>query len=279
MPSHRQGKIPKHRVRRPQQIFGRRSQLNAANLAKRIAPESGPPAAESRSWPATPEPSTQPLARDGQPRDGQPRPGQDGGSQSGGSRDGRRRSAAAARRRRGLLVTPWFAAGAGFVVAAALSLNSPRTFLTYRHDGGSDSKCVSCQSPESVPTSRPGVQIKSVNPAPPGGTSPAPILAVPIQLGTEQNGVFSVTFMLPPGQVRNGWKLAFVLPGRSITEVVGAQWRPDAAQDGGVFSEPAEGGYVSPADPDAVSILVSASGTPVTPVQCVLNGQPCRFGS
>jgi hypothetical protein len=179
---------------------------------------------------------------------------------------------------RGLLVTPWFAAGAGFVIAAGMALNAPRTLLTYRPNNvPSTSKCADCQSPESVPTSKPGVQIKSVNPAIVAGRGgPGP--AVSFQLGPERNGVFSVTFSLPASQVGHGWKLRFALPGRSISEVLGAQWLPDAADDGGEAAMLAEGGYVSPTNPAAVSFLVSATGPPVAPVHCVLNGQPCHFG-
>jgi len=102
--------------------------------------------------------------------------------------------------------------------------------------------------------------------------------AVGIQLGSEPNGVFSVTFTLPPSQVGNGWKLQFALPGRDITQVVGAHWQLDAAGDGGVAAMPAQGGYVSPTSRAAVSFLVWASGSPVDPVHCVLNGQRCHFG-
>jgi hypothetical protein len=189
------------------------------------------------------------------------------------------RAAGPPRRVRGLLVTPWFAAGAGFVIAAALSLNAPRTFLTYRPNNAPNaSRCAGCQSPESVPTSRPGVQIKSVNPAELGGTGAASGPVVSIQVGPEHNGAFSVTFRLPAGQVRNGWKLRFTLPGKTISEVVGAaQWLPDAADDGGVADIAPQGGYVSPADPAGVSLLVSATGTPAPPVGCVLDGHACQF--
>ena len=275
MPSHRQGKIPKHRARRPERNSGRRSPLSHANLAKRIARESGPDASEARSWPVTPEAPTQPLPRDGQPAGGEGA----GGEGAGGGHSGKR-GAASPRRMRGVLVTPWFAAGAGFVIAAALSLNAPRTFLTYRGGGGSTSRCESCQSPESVPTSRPGVQVKSVNPAQVGGTSPAPALVVTIRLGPEHNGVFSVTFILPADQVRNGWKLHFALPGRSISQVIGAKFRPDLAYDAGVAVEPAaQNGYVSPAAPAAMAFLVYAAGPSVAPSGCVLNGQACQFRS
>jgi hypothetical protein len=301
MPSHRQGSIPKHRARRPVENSGRHSQLNAATQAKRIAPESGPDPYGSGARPVTPEPPTRPfptVRRHPRPPAGAGRhagaggggegdsDGGDGGL-AGNGRHGRVgrtpggviagiRRAAPSGRLRGLLVTPWFAAGAGLVIAAALSLNSPRTFLTYRpNNAPNHSKCASCQSQESVPTSRPGVQIRSVNPARIGGTGAAGP-AVPIQIGPERNGVFSVTFTLPAGPAAHGWNLRFALPGRSITQVLGAQWRPDAADDGGV-ARLTPGGYVSPTNPAAMTVLVSASGPPVAPVDCVLNGQPCHF--
>jgi hypothetical protein len=266
MPSHRQGNIPKHRARRPDENSGRRLRLNAVIPAKRIAPEPGPDAG------------------DGGSDDSGPRPGRHG--RVGRAADGvvaGTRAARPPRRMRGLLVTPWFAAGAGFVIAAALSLNAPRTFLTYRpNNAPHDTRCAGragpgCPSPESVPTSRPGVQIKSVNPAVlGGGGAPGPVVA--IHVGPEHNGAFSVTFTLPAGQARNGWNLRFTLPGKTISEVVGAaRWRADAADDGGVAAISPQGGYVSGTDPAGVSLLVSAAGTPAAPVGCVLNGHACRF--
>jgi hypothetical protein len=305
MPSHRQGNIPKHRARRPDGNSSRRSRLNAATQAKRIAPESSPDPYGWGTGPNAPEPPTQPLpqvgsylrppagASGGDVAGGNGVAGREGGRSGEGGRaeEGRHgrvrrtpdgviagtRRAGRSRRMRGLLVTPWFAAGAGFVIAAALSLNSPRTIVTYRpNDTPSQPRCADCQFPESGPASKPGVQIRSVDPAAIGGSGgPGP--AVPIQLGPELNGVFSVTFTLPAGLAGDGWKLRFALPGRDITRVLGAHWRPDAAQDGGEADMLAQGGYVSPTNPAAVSVLVSASGSPVAPVDCVLNGQPCHF--
>jgi hypothetical protein len=264
--------------------------VNAAIPAKRIVPESGPGPDHSGARRAAPEPPTQPLPPFGGGRrpaaeaPSDARDGSDGGSAPRGRRGRVARSPdaviagtrgpASSRRMRGLLVTPWFAAGAGFVIAAALSLNAPRTFLTYRpNDRPNTSKCATCVAPESVPTSRPGVQVRSVNPAVIGAARPV----IPIQLGPEQNGVFSVTITLPAGQARTAWRLRFALPGRTVMDVLGAQWRADATDDGGVAARQAAGGYVAPADPAGVSFRVSASGSPVAPVGCVLNGKPCRF--
>ncbi|HEY2287584.1 MAG TPA: hypothetical protein VGH88_17730 [Streptosporangiaceae bacterium] len=225
---------------------------------KRIVPESGPAPSRPSSWPAQPEPGPDDAAAAAAP--------------------GARRPASA-RWRRGLLVTPWFAAGAGFVIAAALSLNAPRTFLTYRpNDAPNASRCAGCGSPESAPTSRPGVQIRSADPAVISGAGAARGPAVPIALGPERNGVFTVTFTLPASQATRNWKLRFMLPGRSITQILGARLQADAADDGGVAIRLGlGGGYVSPANPAAQAFQVSVSGSPLTPVGCVLNGQACHF--
>jgi len=187
--------------------------------------------------------------------------------------------------KRGLLVTPWFAAGAGFVIAAALSLNSPKTFLTYRPNAGAGtSTCADCQQAAVPTTARPGVQITSVRPAQPGGGGAAASTpAVRVRLGPEVNGLFSVTFLLPPGDSGHDWRVRFELPGRTVTQVVGAQWQPGAGQDGGVAAAPALGQaqyvspYVSPISPGDVSFLISAGGTPVAPTGCLLDGRACHF--
>ena len=84
MPSHRQGSIPKHRARRPDENSGRHSQLNAAIPAKRIAPESGPAPDHSGARPAAPEPPTQPLP----PFGGGRRPAAESRSDASGAGDG-----------------------------------------------------------------------------------------------------------------------------------------------------------------------------------------------
>jgi hypothetical protein len=262
MPSHRQGNIPKHRAGRPNENSGRRSRLNAAKQAKRIAPGFSPDPSGAGTGPASPEPPTRPLPQL------RSHPGPPPGTRAG----------PAPRRMRGLLVTPWFAAGAGFVVAAAMALNAPRTFLTYRpNDSPSTSRCVACQSPGSV-ASKPGVKIRPVNPAAAAGRSaPGPGPAIPIQLDPERNGVFKLTITLPPHQAASAWKLRFALPGRSISAVFGAQWLPDPADDSGQAARLIEGGYVSPSNPAAVSFLVTATGVAIAPRGCVLNGQRCHF--
>ena len=162
------------------------------------------------------------------------------------------------RRMRGLLVTPWFAAGAGFVIAAGLALNSPHTVLTYRPD---TTPCVghcngSGQASGSMKQGAPGVQIKTASPARtapaardrsgstarhgqtggrhhPGSPAPSAGPSVGWKVLFEKYGQFSALITIPSGQAAHAWSLQFAIPGTKITKVWGAQWQPSAS-DGGL---------------------------------------------
>jgi hypothetical protein len=290
MPRHRQGNIPKHRAR-PPQASGRRVPLHAADPRPADARATDARPTEARpiegratdaratdargrhaAWHAAPD-DDPPGVPAGPPAPGSPTlpfriplPSRRG-------RAGRLPPPGASqpRRVRGLLVTPWFAAGAGFVVAAAMALNSgPRTFLTYRPNA---TKCSGCSSaPGSLATSRPGIQIRSGQ-ADGTGRPGGPVgPAVTVQRGPADHGIFYVTFIVPAGQAHNGWRLRFELPGRSVNQVWNALWQPDATGDGGVASIPAEAGSTV-----GRTFEVSAVGAWTRPGGCVLNGHACQF--
>jgi hypothetical protein len=170
---------------------------------------------------------------------------------------------------RGLLVTPWFAAGAGIVVAAALALNSPRDSLTFRPN---TSRCGTCIEAGGLPPARPGVQIKSAHVDGGAARPAAPRPVVGFQVIRGPDGTFSETLTIPPGQARSGWRLSFRLPGRPIIQVWDAIWQP-AGPWGGLASMPGDEG-----GPVGQSFQVFARGTPVRPSGCVLNGHACQFG-
>jgi len=223
---------------------------------------------------------------------------------------------------RGLLVTPWFAAGAGFVIAAALALNSPHTVLTYRPN---TSKCAACTSPGTLATAQPGLHFKAANPVKPapagqGEAATRPTPATPsgpdigFQVVWRRDGAFAAIITVPAAQARHGWNLRFEIPGRRITQVLGANWHPAPGGYGGLASmlttQPGRPGSPRPAGPpdspgagqhgepgrpgtsgrpgsrgdggpwvpQALRFLVTAQGSPVTPVACVLNGATCHFG-
>jgi len=249
---------------------------------------------------------------------------------------------------RGLLVTPWFAAGVGFVIAAALALNSPHTVLTYRPN---TTKCSACVARGSLATARPGLHFKPPRLVQPAharqgttavGADPASVAGPEIgfQVVGQQNGTFTAIITVPAARARHGWKLRFRIPGRRIIQVLGADWRPAPGSYGGLASmesaqgglpgfpgrshspdppgagqlptgnsggsgqpgygqqghgqpghgQPGDGqpGHGQPGDgqpgdrwpgaPLALRFVVTAQGSPVTPVACVLNGTHCHFG-
>lgn len=147
---------------------------------------------------------------------------------------------------RGFLVTPWFAAGAGFVIAAGLALNSPHTVLTYRPN---TQPCVgNCQpSQPSVSSSplvvKPGVRIKTTHPSqarhhrparevPPGAS--AADAAVSFRVKWHKSGQFAAVITIPRRRARSDWSLEFNLPHAQIMQVWGAQWQPAPGDHGGL---------------------------------------------
>lgn len=251
MPRHRKEPIPRHKA----QPAGHQPERGAPDSASPGVPEIGSETAaeidgtleQNDTTPLLAVGSTPEPAAGSQPRQDQAR---------------RLRSHAVAagirrpRRMRGLLVTPWFAAGAGFVIAAALALNSHHTVLTYQPD---TKPCVgNCtgQSRGSMPSSSPGVQVKTASPAPTGsgshghgpatghgqsgghhhgGTGPqGPAGAgVAFKILFHRFGQFGLLITVPQAQAGHGWSLKFQIPGTQITRVLGAQWQP-SGHDGGV---------------------------------------------
>jgi hypothetical protein len=145
---------------------------------------------------------------------------------------------------RGLLVTPWFAAGAGFVIAAALALNSPHTVLTYRPN---TVPCRLCTEPTpqkgSEASATPGVQIRPVRPAKSAharrGTGrpdsgPVAGLEVSFRVVWHKHGEFGAIITVPANRARHGWSLRFDMPGVRITQVWGAQWESAPGGHGGL---------------------------------------------
>jgi hypothetical protein len=143
------------------------------------------------------------------------------------------------RRMRGLLVTPWFAAGAGFVIAAGLALNSPHTVLTY---GPNTQLCLKHCTKQPKPSAgselnKPGaVQVKpqrtarprqsssttksphaTVTSAPPPGTG----AQVGFTVRWTRYGQFGAMITLPAGPAGHDWSLRFEIPGVQINGVLG----------------------------------------------------------
>ena len=205
-------------------------------------------------------------------------------------------------------MTPWFAAGAGFVIAAGLALHSPHTVLTYRPN---TQPCrQDCEQPlpsgGSAAVVTPGVRIKSPKPVhhprrrhvrPPDGSSAGALVGFKIMW--HESGRFGAFVTIPARQARHAWSLRFDIPGAKIMQVWGALWQPAADGHGGLARRSALPGQLGgdggqgpgggPATSGAISrqqgqiehgagFIVIVQGDQARPAECVLNGHACHFG-
>ena len=201
-------------------------------------------------------------------------------------------------------MTPWFAAGAGIVIAAALAVNTP-TALTYGPSGpGGLCTTHGCTGPRrpqppQVATASPGVAIRDPGagaqgagaaPDQPGVTTMNAELGYQI-VGHSGRGFIAVITM--PGAGKTGWSLQFEFSGARIRNVMGARWHPSRDGAGGTADGPLpdrkqpsrasgpgqSGTSAGPHTPDADQMVVVATGRPETPSSCTLDGLSCHFGT
>ena len=195
---------------------------------------------------------------------------------------------------RSLMMTPWFAAGAGIVIAAAMAVDS-QAALTYAPSTPSVRCSVSgCarpagMHPPDLATARPGVALKTPGTEAAGARAASsgkhPGAGVGHQLGFRvirhwHSGFVAMITM--PGDLKPGpWRLEFAFPWARIDRVWGARWQPTRNGDGGTALGPwpvepwqrhGRGG------PDARQLKVWATGKPTDPSGCRLDGIRCRYG-
>jgi hypothetical protein len=190
------------------------------------------------------------------------------------------------------MMTPWFAAGAGIVIAAAMAVDS-QAALTYAPSGPgvrcSVSGCVS-PAPGHLPdlaTAHPGVALKTPGAEPAGteaaSSGPRPGAQAGYQLGYQiirrwQSG-FVAMITMPPDLKRGTWNLQFGYPSARVERVWGALWQPWRNGDGGTALGPWQWrGADGPNGPDARQLKVAATGRPTIPSRCRLDGISCGYG-
>jgi hypothetical protein len=213
---------------------------------------------------------------------------------------------------RSLLVTPWFAAGAGFVLAAGLWIYSPHTEL--RFPGANAPYGVPCTTQQcgagpgggQLATSTPGERIRhpaghgrSVHTGATGPNSAASELTFTFVVAWQENDSFQALITVRGKHVPSTWRLEFTMPGARIRYVIGAQWRASPRGDGGTaFGSQRQFGGGGPgnsqeygqdnedygqnpgghrAQDDSIILLVMGRGSPSTPTNCVFNGSSCAF--
>lgn len=205
---------------------------------------------------------------------------------------------------RGLLVTPWFAAGMGFLLAAGLWIYSPHASLKLTTPV-LKSPCLEqgCQSHiggGSLATKLPGKRISTGHAhgaakATGGENRKHKALGVTLKYSPVWPGPggFSAVITITSKHPLGSWRLSFEMPGAQITQVGGAAWTPLPAADGGTLTpyrgraaQPGPGGSLPGVNANAaaadkgageVKIWITGTGKPSTPVDCSFDGKSCSF--
>jgi hypothetical protein len=189
---------------------------------------------------------------------------------------------------RSLMMTPWFAAGAGIVIAAAMAVDS-QAALTYAPSGpGMRCPVSGCASPArghppDVATARPGVALKTPAERAAGATAASSgsrrRADVGYQLGFQVTSRWHsgfVAMITMPGDLKPGpWSLQFGFPSARIDQVWGARWQPSRNGDGGTAL--ASWPWRGRGGPHARQLTVAATGTPTRPSRCRLDGISCGY--
>ena len=296
--------MPLHRARRPAIDSARRVRLTAAVAAARTALEASRPADDADDADST-APLTALRLRLSQAR---PRRAEEVVPYEPGMLSGAVR---------GLLVTPWFAAATGLVVAAGLWIYSPHAVLRFPPSAAGGVPCEPHNC--GVGPANGGGALTTVTRQPiahaktgKSGTrsdvdagSVVSGLTFSYKVLWQSDGKFGVEVSVTGRRVPRAWKLAFAMPGDQIIDVMGANWQP-AGSDAGTASGPSDSwsgqwqgqGPGQGQDPGpgqynhqrgveadqsrhhrrhAISFMVVGQGTPVVPTGCSLNGASCSF--
>ena len=217
---------------------------------------------------------------------------------------------------RGLLMTPWFAAASGFVIAASLWIHSSHPQLTYpaiavgpppcspggcsppaEQQGAGSLPINSGQPPQHKPataarkatrdqarTAAPGLSFRYVeHPAADGDV----ILTV-VVTGKRPVKDWHLVFVLARDQIQNVFGADWT--GKGTDRVAASPWTGDPSQQGGgrwhagdglSYQGAGQGGYRDghggALDHPVVFFTVVASGKPVGPTGCSFNGKSCTF--
>jgi hypothetical protein len=181
-----------------------------------------------------------------------------------------------------MLMTPWLAAGAGVVVAAALALHVPHAELTYTPNAPGACSLAECGT----------IAGGTVGPAQPAGHGNAaelrqrkkdralqrrhraagrrPAVRLRVRYQTLRSGPsgFTGLITLSGRAVQGSWQLTFRYPGARVVSIDGAPW---TVRDGVVVvTGPGDG---SPGRTAAFTL--QASGSPSSPIQCTFDGVAC----
>jgi hypothetical protein len=202
---------------------------------------------------------------------------------------------------RGLLVTPWFAAASGFVIAASLWIYAPHAHLQFPRGSAirtqtcygacppatsrKDSRRLTTSGKHRLETrksgKRAGAASRHDRPAVSGLTFSYYVLP-------SQDGGFNLMIRVVGQRAIKDWRLAFTLRGDRIHKVSGATWQR-ISRDSGTASGNGQQGQWPGSGQGAGDqfgdghhqygfiFFVSGNGSPVRPTNCLYNGQTCVF--
>jgi hypothetical protein len=303
MPRHRKERVPSHRALRRADNPARRAGLTPAAdtpVTALFDPTGGDPDAAD----------TVPLrwsARTIAPGPGERhrRAGARANGDAASSKTGVLRAAA-----RGLLVTPWFAAASGFVIAASLWIYVPHAHLSFpgysaiqsQHcDNGCAPAARGKDSGRLATSGRGQLREPRTTRSRAGGTHPAVRTNRPAVTGLtfsyypmpSQRGRFYLMIRVVGQRAIKGWRLSFALPGDVIRKVSNADWQRTSRDSGtasgdgqlpqwpgkgqGSGGQGGGGQFGGGQHQYVLTFFVSGKGSPVGPTNCVYNGQTCVF--
>jgi hypothetical protein len=188
---------------------------------------------------------------------------------------------------RGLLMTPWFAASTGFVIAAGMWLYSPHATISFPSAIGTiHCRVQGCLTPGgkgsgSLASSAPGQRLRTRHAGrgseqSVGATKPTAGLTFTFTVLWHGRDSFGAAISISGKRSLGTWQLAFRLPGTQIQNVFGAEWLQSASGDGGTAG-PFEVDFGRAADQDGVSFRVFGAGTLSSPTSCKFDGANCTF--
>jgi hypothetical protein len=188
---------------------------------------------------------------------------------------------------RGLLLTPWFAASTGFVIAAGMWLYSPHASITFPSAIGTiHCRLHGCVTPGgkgsgSLASSAPGQRLRTRHERRGSGRSGGASegragLTLTFTVMWHRHDSFGAAISISGRRSLGAWQLAFRLPGTQIRDVFGAEWVQSATGDGGTAS-PFNVDFGRAGDHDRVSFWIIGTGSPSSPTSCTFDGATCTF--
>jgi hypothetical protein len=191
---------------------------------------------------------------------------------------------------RGLLVSPWFAAGAGFVIATTAFIVAPRAEARFSQSAINVTQCTERGCREIVPQAAVPLAEPSDQIVP--SVTAAPGVAVDYRVISQRHDTFKLEITLTGSQAAGDWHLTFAVPGADITSVVGARWKPagtdggtaqgSISMDGQTAADSAsgnQGGSTSDGGQVAITFFVTGSGSPAGLSGCAYDGAQCHFSA